>query len=572
MSHEITDRHTYIALAAILSLGLLLRLWGIGFALPYDFTADEPHHIVQALKVGAGEGGPLLRIWHTVGKGGLDYLLFFEYGVLYVVWRISGEVSGPDDFAIRYLVDPTAFYLLGRLTIATLGALTCLALFWVGKRMFDARVGLGASFIGATAYFHGAQSHFINVHVAMAFALWTGLGCYLEYERSGRARWALLGGFLIGAATALAYTAAIGLVLVFLALVTLSSERRSRTRPLPAVLGMGLSFLAAIALMSPDLLFGVGKLLSNFGGMTGSASGAESTELRDSIDAVTILRAHDWFAYLNILVKPINLLLSVGALTGAVLGFFRGWRWARNLAFVVALFLLIVSASGRSPAERYLLPVIPAFWLLCSFAIRTLCRDKLVWNIAGFGAVVALPLFNLVGQDFIWTRPDTRVVAKNWLESTVPENAKILMDGMRFRFVQSPPLNRNDVAIDRMLNGAGSSELTISGKMLELYAKAQKRIQGPRYDLYSTVYGLEVQSLDYYVDSCFDYVVTSSLNESRYTSEADRERFPASARFYEKLPTDERFEEVYRVGPVPWRSAGPTITVYRVRSKCQTSP
>jgi 4-amino-4-deoxy-L-arabinose transferase-like glycosyltransferase len=571
MASEFRPRHVHFAVVIVGLLALFFRLWGIGFALPYDFTADEPHHIVQALKIGAGEGGPLLRIWHTVGKGGLDYLLFFEYGLLYVFWRITGEVRGPDDFAVRYLEDPTAFYLLGRLTIAILGTLTCLIIFWVGRRMFDARVGLGAAFIGATAYFHGAQSHFINVHVAMAFGLWAGLGCYLEYERSARVRWAAASGFLIGAATALAYTAAIGLGLVLLALISTAYKRSSRPKLVRATLALGLSFGAAIALMSPDLILGIGKLLSNFGVLSGGGPAAESGGLRESIDAVTILRTHDWMAYVDILAKPVNVSLSVGALLGILIGVFRGDRWVRVLAVGVAVFVLIVSAADRSPAERYLLPITPALWLVCSYGVRTVSRDKLVWNLAGLAAVVALPLWNLIGQDYIWTLPDTRVVAKSWIETTVPPNTKILMDGMRFRFVQSPPLNPNDVALARRLAGAEASELTISERMLALYIEAQKSVAGPKYDLYSTVYGLEVDELDHYVDACFDYIVTSSLNENRYSSEAGRARFPKSARFYGNIKTDARFEQVYRVGPVPWQRGGPTITVYRVASTCHAT-
>ena len=90
-------------------LALAVRLWGIAFGLPYDLTADEPHQIVQALKIGIGEGGPLVRMWHTIGKGGLDYILFGEYGVLFVVLWLTGQVAGPREFGLLYLQDPTWF-------------------------------------------------------------------------------------------------------------------------------------------------------------------------------------------------------------------------------------------------------------------------------------------------------------------------------------------------------------------------------------------------------------------------------------------------------------------------------
>jgi hypothetical protein len=556
------------AALAIFVLALALRLWGIGFALPYDFTADEPHHIVQALRIGAGEGGPLLRIWHTVGKGGLDYLLFFEYGLLFLFWRLTGHISSADDFALRYLEDPTAFYLLGRLTIAVLGALTCLVVFHVGKRMFDERVGLAASLIGATAYFHGAQSHVINVHVPMAFALWAGIACYLEYERRGNLRFAAAAGFLVGSATALAYTAAIGLGVVLLALATSPSSPRRRALPAAAIFA---SFVAAVALMSPDLLLGLGKLASNFGGtreVPPASATADPGELRDSIDSVTILREHDALAYVEILGKPVSLAVSLGALAGAFLGLRGHARWTGIVALVSLVFLIVVSASQRSAAERYLMPILPGLWLLCGLAIERLARGRMAIRVLALSVVIALPLWNLVGQDYVWTLTDTRVLAKRWIESSVPPDSKILVDGMRFRFVQGPPLNPNAAAIERRLSGAGSSELTVSPRMLSLYAEAQKRVSGPKYDLHSTVYGLEVRELDDYVRECFDYVVTSSLNESRYATEESRARFPKSARFYDEIRTDSRFERVYRVEPVLRKQPGPTITVYRISPRC----
>ena len=80
---EISDQSRMYSVLGILGIALGLRLWGINFGLPYDFTPDEVHEIVRALKLGAGEYS-----W-TMGKGGLYYFLFVEYGLLYVFWWIT---------------------------------------------------------------------------------------------------------------------------------------------------------------------------------------------------------------------------------------------------------------------------------------------------------------------------------------------------------------------------------------------------------------------------------------------------------------------------------------------------
>jgi hypothetical protein len=97
-----------------------------------------------------------------------------------------------------------------------------------------------------------------------------------------------------------------------------------------------------------------------------------------------------------------------------------------------------------------------------------------------------------------------------------------------------------------------------------LYAEAMKRVQGPTYALYSTIYGLGVEDLGFYIQACFDYIIISSYNARRFTSEINRKRFPRSADFYRGLDTDSRFRVVYAVAPIPWERPGPQITVYKV--------
>ncbi len=82
------------------------------------------------------------------------------------------------------------------------------------------------------------------------------------------------------------------------------------------------------------------------------------------------------------------------------------------------------------------------------------------------------------------------------------------------------------------------------------------------------MFGLQVQDLDYYVQACFDYVITSSYITKRFDHQVNQERFPESVRFYQGLQTDDRFHIVYEKSPVRWQSSGPTIRVYKVDTVC----
>jgi hypothetical protein len=189
--------------------------------------------------------------------------------------------------------------------------------------------------------------------------------------------------------------------------------------------------------------------------------------------------------------------------------------------------------------------------------------------------VILIPLATLVYDDYMWTQSDTRVQAKTWIESNIPSGAKILIDGMRYRLVQSPPLKRNDVALARWLSRARETKNLsrgVSQQSLALYAEAAKQASGPKYDLHTTRWGLGVKALTYYIDACFNYIVTSSWNADQYTQMSFPGRFLNSVNFYRQLPTDPRFQVIYSIEAEPWQRWGPTITVYKVLETCSTVP
>ena len=96
-------------LLSILLVTLLLRVWGIRFGLPFSYAIDEYHEVMRAFQLAAGDFN-----FNRTGKGGLYYLLLIQYGVYFVVLKVTGVVSTPMDFAMQFVRDQTPFYLMGR--------------------------------------------------------------------------------------------------------------------------------------------------------------------------------------------------------------------------------------------------------------------------------------------------------------------------------------------------------------------------------------------------------------------------------------------------------------------------
>ena len=129
-----------IVLIVLLTIALGLRIWGIWFGLPYIFHDDEGLEVLRALRLGSGEFD-----FQRIGKGGYFYLLFIEYGFLFVVLKIFGIVSSPDDFALYFVRDPSAFFLIGRATTAVVGAVNVYIVYRIARLAYSANAAILAA-------------------------------------------------------------------------------------------------------------------------------------------------------------------------------------------------------------------------------------------------------------------------------------------------------------------------------------------------------------------------------------------------------------------------------------------
>ncbi|HTL70803.1 MAG TPA: phospholipid carrier-dependent glycosyltransferase, partial [Candidatus Eisenbacteria bacterium] len=83
------------AFAVILAAALALRLWGLGFGLPYAYHQDEPIVVNHALAIGATG-------WDTgryMPPQFASYLLFLLYGAFFALGKFTGLFKDSTDFA-----------------------------------------------------------------------------------------------------------------------------------------------------------------------------------------------------------------------------------------------------------------------------------------------------------------------------------------------------------------------------------------------------------------------------------------------------------------------------------------
>lgn len=565
-------------LLAILGAAAFLRLWGIAFGLPYDgitydaLTIEEIQEVHRALKLGAGEYSMVF------GKGGLYLILFVEYGIYFVISRLFGWVHSGREFALLVLHDRTTLYVIGRVTVALMGVATCWVAYRVARRLYDENVALGAALIGALSYFHAVYSGIINVDIGAALGAWACLLAYLKFEESGRTRHLVFAGVLAAVAVAFKTPGGVAIPVVLVAMAT-AGNRGS--------LGGGFArkaaifcgtFIGALTLIAPEWLYGASDVIRyNFAAIIQTAHAAvPERDLESDIRSITVIQEGWKSGYLRHLSSAYNVALTAVAVFGAIAGIRQRRRWDMILAGMLFTFVAVMSLSDRTQPERYLLPIVPALWILGSRGAEELGKFRRVLQPVAIALIVAVPAFWLVRAAVEKTQPDTRVLAKRWIEAEVPAGSKILMDGMRYRFSQSPPLNPDPRTVGSKVEQAqaegGDIGRGVTDYALSIYEEAMNAASGPRYELVSTVHGLEVEDIDYYAAGCFDYVVTSSIVAGRFRDGGRAaSMFPKSAAFYASLESDARAKLVHEDRAVRWKSSGPTIRVYQVANGCGRS-
>ena len=158
-----------LIIGGLLILALILRLWGTGFGLPYEYHIDENQYVRQAATMGTRGLNP--ADWFNPPF--FKYILLTEYGALYGVGRLLGWFTSTSDFGAKLTVDPTWLYLLGRWTSALMGSITVIIIYWTGKKAYNRMTGILGALLTAIAFLPVRESHFA-VNDAAA-TLWISL-------------------------------------------------------------------------------------------------------------------------------------------------------------------------------------------------------------------------------------------------------------------------------------------------------------------------------------------------------------------------------------------------------------
>ena len=402
-----------VAVAGVVLLALVLRLWGATHGLPFSYHGDENGHFVP----------PAVRFFeHGFNPGWFVNPPGFTE-ILYLVF--AGRYGFGDGAARALATDPGEVFLLARVTSAVLGAAAVWLLYLAGARLFDRRVALVAAGLLAVAFmpvFYGHRA--LNDGPALA---WIALALYGAggVLRLGRTRDYLVAGLGVGLAAGTKYTAGIVvLALLAAALVRLrSGERRPALAGLLAGLAAALlAFLAA----TPYALLDADTFLRDLGRQAHWANAAPLIGEPYRNGFAFYLRTLGWaLGWVPLAAAPV----------GAALLLRRDRRAGAVLLPAPLAFLAYMGSHSRF-VGHYVLPMVPPLCLLAGYAgvraAEALTRGRPSLRAAATalaaGVLGAQSAVHAVHNDLVLSRPDTRNLARAWLLEHLPRGTRVVVE------------------------------------------------------------------------------------------------------------------------------------------------
>ncbi len=410
-------RTSRVALAIVLITAAVLRFWAIRRGIPYAVQVDEPEIVERAFNMmRSGSLHP-----HFFDYPGLS--LYLQLAVS-IVRFISGAIAG--EWYMLGQAHGDAFYLWGRITMASFGVATVLLVYQVGMR-WGARHALLASGLMAVLPLHVRYSHYVLTDTPLTFFVTlTFLLSLTAHERG------TLGGFVsAGAAAGLAaatkYNGGIALIMPLIACWMTVPLRPGRLKTAFAtVAASGIAFL----LMAPYTILDLPAFLDNFARL--------ANQYR-----VAVVGESLWILYFKYLVRHAfgwpGLLLALGGMGLGIVRLVRGpgrVRW--TLAVVFPLVYYSMLTTQRIVFARYLLPMTPPLCVLAAAGVVSgvsLLRRYEIPRAARTALIAALTIAALLPPAIISITGDRDMAkvstidqAYSWILQNIPAGASIVLE------------------------------------------------------------------------------------------------------------------------------------------------
>lgn len=553
-------------LICLFTAAFLLRIWGVWNAT----STDEYNEVFEALRVCSGNLN--LERWF---KRFYLYVLSVEYGIYYGIGRAAGMFQSPQDFAVQVVRDLSPLFIIARVTSALFGTGSVVFTYLAGKKLFNPTTGLIAALFLCLNVVNIELSHYARVDATLGCmvmgAFYFIVRIFKDQEDAGR--FYMMAGLFAGIAFQVKPQA---IVLLFpFAYAHFSRygwQDFSKTILSKDILKYGLAFMLGLVIGNPAIIFAPVKFASSFLGM----GKVYTTTINESKND-----------HVGFIAYGIYLFRELGVIFTCLAGFCliksllnRKAAHLLLLSFMLPFYLLM-GASQYMVSFSYMIPFMPFLYLLIASCLLASLHDLGARYKHSAMAVtfillclLAQPAFNVIKFELSMTGPNTRILAKRWVEANITPGSKILMDSGKTINSSAPEIAMNEESIKRILNAkkmaieTGTLQDTtniVDEKSLVFFEMLMKTVPHEAYDITSTAFGLEVRSIDYYINNQFQYFIISQGMRKARIDPFFADRHPEVAFFYKSIDSDPRLKLIKTISPSRL-NRGESFSIYKLSS------
>lgn len=527
----------------ILVLALALRLWGINYGFPLFLVNDEPALVLGALKM--IELKTVIPALHQEEfRKVLSYPPLASYFYLVTLAPVIAAhyvlLGFPpiSEYKDILTLDPSFLWIAARILNSLIGLGVIFIAYLIAEKVTRSRrAALLAALFLAVSFYHIQLSQVVRHWMPASLLLYLAWLSALDIREARSKKPYFLSGLFTGLAAGVNTSSAIGLLPGFIFHLARRSENFKKKVFSPK-LWLMIVTAAAIAI--------VFVALYPYGLTRGEGTETVSGDIAHRLGFLAAVSFKNWFIFLFDYLKLLWR-YETTMLIAALIGFLVLIRRAKVFSLAASVFsiaylsLLYFFFNEIPRALIFILPIVAVFAgygldrliLLAQNYFRATAQSLVTIFGLFFLAFFAYPLLIDLRYDYLLAKPDTRLVAKDWIEKNIPDGTKILGDSLYLRLTNT----KNGIAYLEKLDPSG-----LRSQDRVLMKKNESNYPAPAYFLLNlhflspTVPERITGSAAYFKKQGFKYLII----EYKYTDKSDL--YPFTADLARNLHLVKRFQ------------------------------
>ncbi len=514
---------------------VLVRVPHIFYGLPAVFNSTEYLSAKTALGMAARfSTDPLFYIYPPMYSNILAVL----YGLIYGVQLFFGQIADKYDFAVQFLVDPSAFYIVVRLFSLVLYGIALLYFHRFLKRNFDTFFSnTGIAFLGL-AYFPGLFATYATQDIFLFLFSVIAVIYLIETSQRSKESSLLLASLFSGLAIGAKYNA--GFLLAALILVIIQSRHFLSLWVITKSVG---TLFIGFFTFNFDILVNLGSYINGFLLITSQTS--SSTAYESGINYLWELQQFVFHDY----ILGLLLFLSFAAISKTNLKKYYP-------VYVFSVLSILYIGSWDKKGIDYLLPVFP--WLVFNLLLTTsVISKKLNYSIKTVLIyIIILPSLGGLLQNAVSAfYTDTRSQVAEWVKENVKAGEILYYNNTHFDLPVSniSRITQNATAFEKLPD-------PVQERLLSIFTQTENYTFLPQYQNTPNIHLSDYVSVTEYNAQFKPWNVHALYqNNTEYILLNER----SHSILNDSLHTENRFYTLVKTFSTSFITPGPEISVYQ---------